>query len=70
MGQVALPIRAVMAENSISMSIVAALEPGQILPIALSRLVALRVGEQTIGQGTLGKRDDQMAIQLKQFLKD
>jgi flagellar motor switch protein FliM len=70
MGQVALPIRAVMAENSISMSAVAALEEGQILPIALSRLVSLRVGEQIIGQGTLGKRDDQMAIQLKQFLKD
>jgi flagellar motor switch protein FliM len=70
MGQVALPIRAVMAENSIAMSTVAGLEPGQILPLSLSRLVALRVGEQTIGQGTLGKRDDQMAIQLKQFLKD
>jgi flagellar motor switch protein FliM len=52
------------------MSTVAALEPGQILPISLSRLVSLRVGEQTIGQGTLGKRDEQMAIQLKQFLKD
>ena len=46
------------------------LEPGQVLPITLSRFVALRVGDQTIGQGTLGKRDDQMAIQLKQFLKD
>jgi flagellar motor switch protein FliM len=59
-----------MAENSIAMSTVAALEPGQILPISLSRLVSLRVGEQTVGQGTLGKRDDQMAIQLKLFLKD
>lgn len=70
MGQVALPIRAVMAENSVPMSVIGALEPGQILPITLSRMVALRVGEQTIGEGTLGKRDDQLAVQIKNFLKD
>jgi flagellar motor switch protein FliM len=70
MGCVPLPIRAVMAENSIPMALIADLAPGHVLPLTLSRMVSLRVGEQIIGQGTLGQQDDQMAIQIKQILND
>ncbi len=70
LGEVPLSIRAVMAECSISMATIAALEPGQILPISLARHIALRVGEQAIGFGTMGKHDDRMAVRIKQILKD
>ncbi|MGV3482308.1 MAG: FliM/FliN family flagellar motor switch protein [Sphingobium sp.] len=70
LGEVPLTVRAVMAESSISMATIAALEPGQILPISLARHVALRVGEQAIGFGTMGKHEDRMAVRLKQILKD
>lgn len=70
LGEVPLSIRAVMAETSISMATIAALEPGQILPISLARHIALRVGEQAIGFGTMGKHDDRMAVRIKQILKD
>lgn len=70
LGEVPLTIRAVMAESPISMATVATLEPGQILPISLARHVALRVGEQAIGFGTMGKHEDRMAVRLKQILKD
>lgn len=70
LGEVPLTVRAVMAESSISMATIADLEPGQILPISLARHVALRVGEQAIGFGTMGKHDDRMAVRLKQILKD
>lgn len=70
LGQVALPIRAVMAETAVSMALIADLQPGQILPITLARQVGLRVGEQTIGQGNLGRQDDHMAVRIKHILRD
>ncbi len=70
LGEVPLTIRAVMTESTISMATIADLEPGQILPISLARHIALRVGEQAIGFGTMGKHDDRMAVRLKQILKD
>lgn len=69
-GEVPMPVRAVMAETAISMQTVANLEPGQILPISLARLVALRVGDQAIGRGTMGTNEDRMAVRIKQILKD
>lgn len=70
LGEVPLPVRAVMAESAVSMTTIADLEPGQILPISLARHVALRIGEQTIGRGTMGKNEDRMAVRIKQILKD
>lgn len=69
-GEVALPVRAVMAETSISMSAVADLEPGKILPLSLPRFLSLRVDEQVIGRATMGKHEDKMAVHIKQILKD
>jgi len=70
LGEVAMPVRAVMAETSISMATIADLEMGQILPLSLPRFVTLRIGEQAIGRGTMGKHEDHMAVRIKQILKD
>lgn len=70
LGEVPLPLRAVVAETSIAMATIADLEPGQVLPISLARHVALRIGDQAIGRGSMGKHEDRMAVRIKQILKD
>ena len=50
----------------ISFAAVAALEPGQILPVSVARRVPLRVGEHTIAHGTPGAMDERIAIQITQ----
>ena len=61
-----LGLRAVLVDMSISFAAVAALEPGQILPVSVARRVPLRVGEQTIAHGTPGAMDERIAIQITQ----
>ena len=63
-----LPLRAVIVDMSISFAAVAALEPGQILPVTIARRVPLRVGEHTIAHGTPGAMDEHIAIQITQAL--
>ena len=43
---------------------VAALTPGQILPVTVARHVPLRVGDTTLAHGTIGAVDDCVALQL------
>lgn len=59
-----LPLRAVMAEVDLPVATVSALEVGQVLPVAIARIVPLRVGGRTIAHGTVGAVDDRVAIQL------
>ena len=61
-----LPLRAVIVDMQISFAAVAALEPGQILPVSVARRVPLRVGEHTIAHGTPGAMDERIAIQITQ----
>ena len=59
-----LPLRAVIVDMAMSFATVAALEPGQILPVTVARRVPLRIGEHTIAHGTPGALDEHIAIQI------
>lgn len=59
-----LPLRAVLAECRISMSALAALRPGMVLPVAVARRVPVRAGDCTVAHGTVGTLDDRVAVQI------
>ena len=64
---VPLPLNVVLVDMNISMAAIAALEPGQILPVAVARNVPLRIGNTTIAHGSVGAQDDRIAIQITQI---
>jgi flagellar motor switch protein FliM len=64
---VALPLSAMLVDMNISMAAIAALEPGQILPVAVARNVPLRIGSKTVAHGSIGSQDDRIAIQIIQL---
>ena len=45
---------------------IAALQPGQILPVAVARSIPLKGGGKTIAHGTIGAMDDRVAVQITQ----
>ena len=65
-GDVQLSVQAVLVDMQLPMSVIANLEPGQILPVAVARKVPLRIGEKTIAEGAVGEIDDRVAIQITQ----
>lgn len=65
-GELPLTLRAVLVDMRIAVAALSELQPGQILPVSVARSVPLRVGETTIGQGTVGALDDRVAVQLTQ----
>lgn len=59
-----LPVRAVMAEVELPVAAVAALAVGQVLPVAVARIVPLQVSGRIIARGTVGAVDDRVAVQI------
>lgn len=59
-----LPVHAIMAEIDLSVSAVAALKVGQILPVPITRIVPVKVAGQTVAHGTVGAVEDRVAIQI------
>ncbi len=59
-----LPLSAVLVDMLVPFATIAALVPGQVLPVALARMVPIRIGEHRIAQGAIGALDDRVAIQL------
>ena len=64
---VPLELRAVLVELDVAVSILAALEVGSVLPVAVARRVPLRIGTTTIAHGTVGELDDRAALQISQI---
>lgn len=64
---VPLPISATLVDMQISLALVAALEPGSVLPVAVARAVPLVIGAATIAHGTIGAQDDRVAVRLTQI---
>jgi len=62
--EVPLALEATLVEMSISLSRLARLQPGAILPIAVSRSVPLRIGDAIVARGTVGELDDRIALQI------
>lgn len=62
--EVPLTVEATLVEMTVPLSRLARLEPGSVLPVAVSRNVPLRVGTATIAHGTIGECDDRIALQI------
>lgn len=65
-GDLPLTLSAVLVDMRMAVSALSELRPGQILPVSVARSVPLRVGDTTIGHGTVGALDDRVALQLTQ----
>lgn len=61
---VPLTVRAVIVDMVLPFSTIAALAPGQIIPVAVARAVPLLTGDAVLGHGTVGAVDDRVAVQL------
>jgi flagellar motor switch protein FliM len=61
---VPLSLEATLVEMTLPLSRLARLEPGAILPVAVSRSVPLRVGDTIVAYGTVGDLDDRIAVQI------
>lgn len=66
LGNIPLRIGATLVDMTLEFSKLAALRPGDILPVAVSRTVPLRAGNAVIAHGTIGESDDRLAIQITQ----
>jgi flagellar motor switch protein FliM len=62
-----LPLRAVLVDMAVPVSLLSELKPGQILPVAIARNVPLMAGDDVIAHGTVGALDDRAALQLTQI---
>jgi flagellar motor switch protein FliM len=63
-GDMPLELAAVLVDMRIGFSALSALQPGQILPVAVARSVPLKVGDKVIAHGTIGEVDDRVAVQI------
>ena len=65
--EVPIAVSATLVDMQISLAVIAALEPGSILPVAVARAVPLAIGAQIIARGTIGAQDDRVAVRLTQL---
>lgn len=65
-GAMPLTLSAVLVDMAMQVSTLASLHAGQVLPVAVTRSIPLKIGDQTIAHGTLGALDDRIAVQLTQ----
>ena len=61
---VPIPVTATLVDMQMSLAVIAALEPGSVLPVAVARAVPLTIGAATIARGTIGAQDDRVAVRL------
>lgn len=61
---IALPLKAVLVEMSMPVSVLSRLSPGQVIPVSVARSVPLYVGGQVVAHGSVGAMDDRAALQL------
>lgn len=59
-----LQLVAVLVDMRLPVSMLAALAPGQVIPVAVARQVPLKLGAQTIAKGQVGSAEDRVALQL------
>ena len=62
----ALPITltAVLVDMALPFTRLAALRPGDVIPVAVARSVPLKAGDRTIATGTIGDFEDRIAVQI------
>ncbi|MDO7841480.1 FliM/FliN family flagellar motor switch protein [Sphingomonas immobilis] len=62
--EVSFPIRSVLAEPMISLSVLMDLKPGDVIPITVGTEVPVMVGKDRLGSGTVGTSNGKAAIRL------
>jgi flagellar motor switch protein FliM len=65
-GDIPLTLRATLVDMHIPLARIAALKPGDVLPVSVARHVPLSTGQATIAHGTVGEMDDRVALQIIQ----
>jgi flagellar motor switch protein FliM len=63
-GAIPLTLRATLVDMRVPLARIAALRPGQVLPVSVARQVPLSIGGVTIAHGTVGEVDDRVALQI------
>jgi flagellar motor switch protein FliM len=63
-GALPLTLSAVLVDMAMPVSLLSALEIGQVLPVSIARSVPLRIGAATIAHGTIGTLDERVAVQI------
>lgn len=61
-----MALKAVLVDMKIPVSRLAALAPGQLIPVSVARSVPLRIGDETFAHGTIGTMDDRVAVRITQ----
>ena len=64
-----LPLEAVLGEIDLSVTRLNALRPGDEFPFAIPPELPLRAGNEVLAHGTLGTRDNRMAVCLTRFAR-
>jgi flagellar motor switch protein FliM len=59
-----ITLTAVVVDMMVPFTRLAALRPGDVIPVALARSVPVKAGERTIATGTIGEFEDQVAVQI------
>ncbi|MDB5706663.1 MAG: flagellar motor switch protein FliM [Sphingomonas bacterium] len=67
---VRFPIRSVLAEPMVSLSMLMDLKPGDVIPISLGADVPVMVGGDRLGAGTVGTSNGHAAIRLNSITRD
>jgi flagellar motor switch protein FliM len=63
-GAVSVPLKAVLVDMTVPLSVLSNLKPGAVFPVSVARSVPLIAGEQVIAHGTVGAMEDRAALQL------
>ena len=63
-GDVDLPLRAVLVDVPMAISRIAQLAEGSMIPVAIQRNVPVLIGNTTIAHGSVGELDDRVAMEL------
>lgn len=66
-GDLPLPVSAVLVDVALPLSVLSALEVGQVLSVPIARSIPLRVADRTVAHGSIGAVDDRVAVQLTQL---
>ena len=70
MGGVPLPLKAVLAELDLSLGQLNRLAPGDHIPLSVARDIPLRIGARAIASGSLGTKEDRMALKLTSVMHE
>jgi flagellar motor switch protein FliM len=59
-----ITLTAVVVDMMVPFTRLAALRPGDVIPVALARSVPVKAGDRTIATGSIGDFEDQVAVQI------